>query len=161
MLVKASELFRASSGQLFTPGESTVRMKVNGGDVRLAQSPVISVESVTDDCGTAVEFVRHGQVLTVHRRSHEFVRVHYTHGATEVPEIVRVTVAEIVARVLKVDPRATVGMAQFSKGTGPFTESGTFATWAVGGQVMLSPEDVNTAKLFRAPRSSHMIVQRP
>src|SRR5690606_23180733 len=91
VLDKASELFRLRSGQQFTPGTSTVRLKVNGGEVRLPQRPVVSVESVTDDHGNPVSYSLFGSVLTTHLRSHEFVRVSYTHGG-EVPDVVRTAI---------------------------------------------------------------------
>ncbi|WP_139179946.1 hypothetical protein [Gordonia westfalica] len=46
LLDAASDQFRAASQQQFTPGESTVRLKVNGGRVRLDQLPVTGVTSV-------------------------------------------------------------------------------------------------------------------
>lgn len=161
MLVKASDLFRGRAGQLFTPGTSTVRLKVNGGEVRLAQSPATTVLAVTDDDGTAVEFTRFEQVLTVQMRSHEFVRVTYEHGADEVPDLVRTTVADVVARVLSIDPAARAGFTQVQETTGPFSNGGTFAAHAVGGQVMLAPADITTALTFRPPRTGGTIVQRP
>src|SRR5690606_16716463 len=94
VLDKASELFRRASGQGFTAGTSTVRLKVNGGQVYLTQRPVVSVESVTDDDGTEVGFDLFGQWLTVDRVSHQFVRVAYSHGGA-VPDLVRLTVAEV------------------------------------------------------------------
>lgn len=160
MLTKASELFRLRSGQLFTPGTSTVRLKVNAGTVRLPQSPVTSVESVVDDCGAVIPFTRFDQVLSLHRLSHEFVRVSYSHGSDEVPDLVKVTVAEIAARVLRIDPRAAAGVTQRSKTTGPFTEAETFSAYSVGGQLLLSPDDVAIANSFRAPRTSGTIVMR-
>lgn len=160
MLTKASDLFRKHAKQLFTEGDSHVRLKVNGGEVRLPQSPVREVESVTDDEGSPVGFTLFGQVLTVRLASHRFVRVKYTHGASEPPELVRKTVAEVVARVLDIAPQAKAGMSQYSKGTGPFTESGTFASWAVGGQVMLSPSDIAIAESYRPRRGNGTVVMR-
>ncbi|HXH34331.1 MAG TPA: hypothetical protein VNJ54_07960 [Plantibacter sp.] len=160
MLVKASELFRLRSGRLFTPGSSTVRLKVNGGEVRLPQSPVNDVQSVIDDCGATIPHTRFGQVLTLHRLSHEFVRVSYTHGSDDVPELIRVTIAEITARVLRIDTRAAAGVTQRSKTTGPFTEAEIFATHAVGGQLLLSPDDLAVALSFRAVSTGGTIVQR-
>lgn len=147
-LDKASELFRRRSGQQFTPGESTVRLKVNGGKVHLPQRPVTAVASVTDDDGNAVEFDRLGQWLTVPLISHHFVRVQYSHGG-EVPTLVRLTVAEIAAKVLSVSDNARQGITQMSSTQGPFTDSFTYASWAVGGQTMLSPDDAATAESYR------------
>lgn len=149
ILDKASELFRRRSGQMFTAGSSVVRLKVNGGRVCLPQRPVVSVASVTDDRGDAVEYDLSGQWLTVPLLSHEFVTVDYSHGGT-VPDVVRLAVADLARRVLLVHQDASTGVSQRSETTGPFTESQTFAAWAVGGQTMLSPDDVALADSFRA-----------
>ncbi|MET0716407.1 MAG: hypothetical protein ABWY57_15990 [Mycetocola sp.] len=161
LLEKASGLFRKRSGQTFTPGQSLVRLKVNGGLVRLPESPVVDVISVTDDDSTPIEYTLFGQTITLCRRSDRFVRVDYKHGSDTVPDLVRVTVAEVVARVLRIAPGAMTGLSQFQKTDGPFSRGGTYAPWAVGGQLMLSPDDISTALLFRAPHSGNLIVQTP
>lgn len=159
IIAKASALFRAESGQLFTPGESDVRLKVNGGDVYLRQGPVADVIAVTDDDGAEVPFTLHGRWVRVPRASHEFVRVLYTHGG-EVPDLVRLTVAEVAARALRIDPRAVAGASQGSETVGPASRSVTFAAWAQGGQTLLSPEDKAVARSFRV-RVPTVWVQRP
>ncbi len=158
-LAKASELFRAAAGRDFTPGRKTSRLKVNGGEVRLPQTPVVTIHSVTDDDGNAIEWTHaFGATLTVPLLSHRFVRVDYSFGSDEVPKLVTETVAEMVARVFAVDKRAKAGLSQYQKTTGPFSEGGTFASWAVGGQVMMSPADAAVAATFRAPRLSNTVV---
>lgn len=157
ILDKASELFRLRSGQQFTSGTSDVRLKSNGGIVRLVQRPVVSVESVTTDDGAPVAFELVGSSLHTNLRSHEFARVQYTHGGT-VPDLVRLTVAEIAKKVLAVPADARSGLSQFSRTDGPFTDSGTYAAWAVGGQTMLSPDDAAIADSFRV-RGGSVIVQ--
>ncbi len=158
-LAKASELFRNAAGRDFTPGRKTSRLKVNGGEVRLPQTPVTAVHSVTDDDGNPIEWTNlFGATLTVPLLSHRFVRVDYSFGADEVPKLVTETVAEMVARVFDVDKRAKAGLSQYQKTTGPFSEGGTFASWAVGGQVMMSPADQAVAASFRAPRLSNTVV---
>lgn len=157
-LEKASELFRRAARRDFTAGRKTTRLKVNGGEVRLPQSPVATIHAVTDDDGNPVRWAHpFGATLTVAMRSHQFVRVDYSYGG-DVPKLVRTTVADIVARLFNVDDRAKSGLAQYQKGTGPFTEGGTFASWAVGGQVMLSPADEAVAASFRAPRLANTVV---
>lgn len=148
ILDKASELFRLVSGQRFTPGESVARVKVNGGRVFLRQAPVVSVESVTDDAGVDVPHTLFKQWLTVPKRSHEFVIVSYSHGG-EVPDLVRLTVADVARQVLSIDPVASTGVSQFSETTGPFTDQLTYAAWAQGGATRLSPEDQAVARSFR------------
>lgn len=148
-LDKASERFRRESGQQFTAGSSTVRLKVNGGRVYLTQRPVVTVTSVSDDDGDAVDYTLTGQWLDVALSSGQYVTVEYDHGG-EVPDIVRLTIAEIAARNVNLDDSARAGLSQFSNVTGPFNESGSFAAWAVGGQVTLSPDDIALARSFRA-----------
>lgn len=148
VLDKASELFRLESGQQFTPGESEARVKVNGGRVFLRQAPVVEVTSVTDDHGRDVPFTLFKQWLTVPKGSHEFVIVSYSHGG-EVPDLVRLTVADVTRQVLSINPNAAEGVSQYSETTGPFTEQFTYASWAQGGAARLAPDDVAVARSFR------------
>ena len=148
ILDKASELFRLASGQQFTEGRSEVRVKVNGGRAFLRQSPVTEVHSVTDDNGQELFYDRFKQWLTVPRISHQFVIVDYSHGG-EVPELVRLTIADVARQVLSIDPVASSGVSQFSETTGPFTDQLTYAAWAQGGATRLSPEDLAVARSFR------------
>lgn len=148
ILDKASELFRLASGQQFTPGRSTVRVKVNGGKVFLRQNPVETVHAVTDDDGVEVFYVRLGRWLTVPKLSHEFVNVDYSHGGA-VPDLVRLTVADVARQVLGIDPTAATGVSQYGQTTGPFTDQYTYAAWAQGGATRLSPEDQAVARSFR------------
>ena len=164
ILDKASEMFRRRSGQQFTTGTSTVRLKVNGGRVYLPQRPVTSVTGVVDDDAVTIPYTRADQWLDVNilitgtstyssfLGSDAFVTVTYAHGGT-VPDLVRLAVADIARRVLSVPESALAGMSQYAETKGPFTESGTFAAWAVGGQTMLSPDDKALADSykFRAP----------
>ena len=159
ILDKASELFRDRSGQRFAPGTSTVRLKVNAGRVYLPQHPVVAVTTVTDDDGTAVEYTLLDQWLTLERRSDQFVNVSYSHGGT-VPELVRLTIADIARKVLTIDPSAATGMSQHSRTTGPFTEYAMYATWAIGGQTMLAPDDNAIADTFKV-RVPNVIVSIP
>src|SRR5690554_1298715 len=97
ILDKASELFRNRSGQQFTPGTSSVRLRVVADKVTLPQRPVVSVESVVEDVagGAAVPFDLFQSALTLdYPRGGDFVRVAYTHGG-DVPDLVRLTIAEI------------------------------------------------------------------
>lgn len=159
ILDKASELFRRRSGQQFTVGTSEVRLKVNGGRVFLPQRPVTAVTTVTDDDGNPVAYTQFKQWLTVPLISHQFVTVAYEHGG-EVPDVVRLCIAEIARKVLGIDPNAAAGKVQHTETTGPFTDSDTYATWAQGGQTMLAPDDNALADTFRV-RIPNVIVQRP
>lgn len=159
ILRKASALFREESGQLFTAGSSHVQLKVNGGQVYLPQRPVVAVEEVTDVRGNGMAFDRFGQWLTIRLDSARFVRVKYTHGG-EIPSLVIETIAEIARKVLTIDPDAAAGVAQTSLTGGPYTGAQTYATWALGGQTLLAPEDVAIARRFRV-RVGAVWVQQP
>ena len=148
VLDKLSELFRREAGQTFTPAESTVRLKVNGGRVRLTQGPVVEVISVVDDDAVAVEYTVFGSWLTTDLASHQFVTVEYTHGG-DAPEAVRLAIADAARQVLLVDPNAVTGITQHGETTGPFSEQTTYASWAVGGSSRLSPDDLALARSYR------------
>lgn len=162
ILDKTSELFRLRSGQQFTFGTSAVRLRVVADKVTLTQRPVVSVESVTvDEAGGAA--VAHGlyqSTLTVSGvQAGSFVRVEYTHGG-EAPALVRLTVAEIAKKILSISAKAAAGLTSSTEVTGPYTEQEAYATWAVGGQTMLAPDDAAIAESFRV-RSYGAIVQTP
>lgn len=151
-LLKVSELFRLEARQQFTPGESTNRLQVTDHAVYLPQKPVVEVLSVTDDHanGAPIEHDLFGQRLNVGCvRTGDFVRVRYTHGSDTVPDLVRLTVAGVVAQLLEVDPRARAGVTQFGETRGPFSRQETYASWAQGGTPRLAPDDLRTARSFR------------
>lgn len=160
VLLKLSELFRAESRQDFTPGESHVELNVNAGRVLLEQRPVIEVLEVTDPDGTPIEdwSVFH-QRLTVPRRSHQMVRVRYTHGAVEVPALVVTTIADAARQILQIAPEAVAGRAQEGDTAGPYTQSASYATWAQGGATRLSPEDRAIARGFRVKSGKTWVAQ--
>lgn len=157
ILDKASELFRAEARQQFTAGRSEVRVKVNGGRVFLRERPVTEVHSVTDEAGNPVAYTRFKQWLDVPKGSHAFVIVDYSHGGT-VPDLVRLTIADVARQVLSINPNAAEGVTQYSEATGPFTEQYTYATWAQGGATRLAPDDLAIARKFR-PRVTNVWVQ--
>jgi len=157
ILDKASEVFRFRSGQRFTAGTSTVRLKVNGGRVHLPQHPAVSVATVTDDAGATVPFTVFGQWLSVGLSSDMFVTVEYDHGG-EVPDVVRLSLADHAARALLIPLPALAGVTQHSETMGPFAESDTYAAWAVART--LSPDDDALAKSFRV-KVPGVIVMRP
>jgi len=159
-LAKASELFRREARRTFTPGRRTNRLKVHAGEVRPPETPVVTVHSVTDDEGHPVSHTTFASVLTITGCAPAFVRVDYSFGDEIVPELVRTTVAGMVAATFDVDDRARAGMTQFQETNGPFNEGGTFAAWAVGGQVTLSPTDAATARSFRPPKLGGTYAQR-
>jgi hypothetical protein len=164
ILSKASALFRRIARRDFTAGETTVRLKVAGGEVYLEQIPATAVTDVLADDGTDIVNELAGQRLTVTRNgcplaSHEFVTVTYTYGAF-IPDDVRQTIAEIAAKVLRIPAAAAAGMASQTRSAGPFSESDTYAGWAVGGATSLAPEDRALAESYRY-RGTQVIVQQP
>ncbi|QWW20133.1 hypothetical protein I6B53_03280 [Schaalia sp. 19OD2882] len=147
-----SAKFEAEARCSFTKSERTHRVKVNGGQAYPPIVPIQSVQSVVDDDGLAIPFrVRAGAVV-VDLPSDEFVTVTYTSGLDKVPDRVRLQVADSVARLLRADPRAAAGQTQASTTTGPFSESSSFAAWTVGGQGLLSPDDLALARSYRPRR---------
>jgi hypothetical protein len=151
ILDKASELFRRESGQQFTAGESENRLRVRDGDtVYLPQNPVVSVEVLTDDDGNDLTYTRYKQAVTLDSAGPSWVRVEYTHGG-DVPDLVRLAVAEIGAVVLRIDSDAQAGKTQVGETTGPFSQQASYAAWALGGATRLSPEDTALARSFRNP----------
>lgn len=161
ILTKASELFRRHSGQQFTPGRSEVERIVTAGCVQLPQRPVTDVHAVTDQYGHLVPYTRRGQKLTLDRMSGEKLLVDYSHGSEDVPDLVRITVAEIARKVLSIDPHALQGIQQRTETTGPFSDSASYAQWALGGQTALSPADLEVARSFRTSRHPSVIVTQP
>lgn len=148
ILTKLSELFRKEARQEFTEGQSTVRLKVNGGEVYLPQRPVRSVVEVTTDRGAEVDYHRRGQYLFVPLGSSSMVWVKYEHGGA-VPDLVRTTVADAARQVLMINEGAASGVAQVTQAGGPYSANVSYATWAQGGSARLSPEDRAIARSFR------------
>lgn len=171
LLIKASSSFRRAAGRQFSPGSYTQRLQVIGGRVRLPEDPVTDVASVVDDCGNTVSYTRVGYWLNVSRHHHSndasfgcyqpagiesgwFVTATYTGGA--VPDDVKVTVAQIVARQLGVDPTAATGVRMHEQTMGPFTERKQFFDWAAE-TVTLTDEELDFAASFRDPTRSRIV----
>ena len=163
ILKKASALFRMEAGREFTEGFADNVFRVVGDTITLTEKPVESVLSIKDD--------RTGETITGYTRTKNrirlrdgctsgMVRVVYTWG-TDIPEIVKQTVADIARKVLSIDPRAAAGLTQYGKTTGPFSEQLTYATWAQGGQTMLAPDDRAIAQSFRTKTYGPIVQQAP
>lgn len=164
ILAKASAAFRRISRQQFTPGESAVRLLVQGGEIHLEQKPVIAVTAVVNDHGDDVDHQLDGQLLRVTRNgcplaSHQFVKVTYSHGGT-IPDEVRIAVAEIAAKVLRIPAAAAAGISMQQRSADVYSENNTYAAWAVGGATSLSPDDRALAESYRSRRTK-VIVQHP
>lgn len=155
-----SNKFCAEAGIDFTLKKYTHWVKVNSGQARIHYTPIVAVSEVTDTAGNPIEYRRHGNVLTVPLGSGEIVCVTYTAGYENPPADVVTQLIDSACRVMNISPEASRGYSQHSTTAGPYTESGTFATWAVGGQAMLSPEDVRLARTYRPKKYGNVWVSR-
>lgn len=160
ILEKASELFRREARRTFTAASPVVRLRVTGtrtgGVVYLPERPIETINSVVDDDGNAVSHTLRQQRLIL-TGCYGFVTVDYTHG-TQIPDLVRLTIAEIAATVLSIPTDAVSGVAGSTETKGPFTRTLTYAKWAQGGKTMLAPDDTAIAQSFR-PAVPRMFVQ--
>jgi hypothetical protein len=155
-LLKVSELFRKEARQQFTPGRSTNRLRVTAGALTLPQRPVAAVLTVNGE--PADRFTLMGQRLEVPVPTGTTVVVDYEHGSDEVPDLVTLTVAGIVAQLFEADPRARAGVSQRGETRGPFSAQETYAAWAQGASPRLAPDDIRTAQSYRV-KSYGLIVQ--
>ena len=144
-LTDASAMFVQRAIQKFEVSESTVRLFPRDGIVRLVQRPVIEVVSVTDLDGTAIDFTWDGFQSLYDLGSYTPVTVNYEHGSADIPDDVVAVVAGMVVRTLQIPADAAAGIQQQS--VGPFSQS--YANWAVGGQVLMSPADIQVANTYR------------
>lgn len=155
-LLKVSELFRLEARQQFTLGRSTNRLRVTAGALTLPQRPVRAV--ITVDGQPGARFTLIGQRLEVPARTGTFVVVDYEHGSEQIPELVTLTIAGIVAQLFEADPRARAGVSQRGETRGPFSVQETYAAWAQGAAPRLAPDDLKVAQSYRV-KSYGLIVQ--
>jgi len=141
----ASAMFVQRSVQKFEPGESTVRLFPRDGIVRLVQRPVIEIVTVKDIDGVELEFTFDGHQSIYELGTYGPVIVNYEHGSEDIPKDVVAVVAGMVVRTLLVPDDAAAGIQQ--QAVGPFSQS--YATWAVGRQVLMSPSDIEVANYYR------------
>jgi hypothetical protein len=138
LLQDASALVVSYTGQEFLEGTSNSLLQVKQGKIRLPQKPATDVISAVDLDDRNLSFKwDEFQTLYVTAPNFSMVRVEYDHGTVLPPEDVVAVVAGITLRTLQVSPDAAQGVTQQT--AGPF--SVTYATWAVGGQAVLSPTD--------------------
>ena len=143
MLSQASAKFRSEAQCEFEPTEETIVLRVLGGQIDLPRRPVVSVESVKlpNLYGTAwtiqgvwswdgisvVTLADPTVVLNATYCSAETAQVTYTHGFTDVPEDVRWSVAQMVARAISSPSApgiASESIGAYSYSTGAYTASG-------------------------------------
>lgn len=153
LLEKVSGMFRVAAQRVFTAGQLNVRLMVSGGRIQLTEMPA-TIESVTDCDGNAVDYVQDGKTLLVNHPTGVFLNVVYTFD-DQVPDSVRVAVAETVARYLTVDPLSAQAQSTDLQ-AGDFRQR--FASW-VSSSVQLPGEVLELAKSFRYP--GNVVVMRP
>lgn len=144
-LADASAMFVQRAVQKFEVGESTVRLFPKDGVVRLVQRPVTSIVSVTDIDGNEIDYTWDGFQSLYDLGDLRGITVEYEHGSATIPDDVVAVVAGMVARTLSISPDAVAGVQQQT--VGPFAQS--YAAWAVGGQIMMSPSEMKVADHYR------------
>lgn len=156
---KLSEAFRRRARQTFTVETYVHRLKVDaGGRVFPTRAPLVEVLAVFTDEGAPVRYAqRHGYIY-VYPWSGDLVVVTYAAGLSTVPAAVRLQLADSARRILLIPDAAAQGATQMTDTTGPFTQSRQYATWAVGGQALLSPDDQALADSYRPRRAGHVWV---
>jgi hypothetical protein len=151
ILARLSAAFRreAQRPKLGVAGTSTMRLKVHDEHIYLPE-PIVSIESVVDDDGTSVtDYEVQGNSLWLDGYpSSVFLHVEYEHTGA-IPDEVRLVIADAARKVLLVPDEATTGVTKHDTSAGPFSESKTFAGWAVGGETMLGPDAKAVARAFR------------
>jgi len=144
-LSDASAMFVQRAVQKFEVSESTVRLFPRDGIVRLVQRPVIEINSVVDIDGVELDYTYDGFQSLYELGSYSPVIVNYDHGSDTIPDDVVAVVAGMVVRTLLIPADAAAGIQQQS--VGPFSQS--YANWAVGRQVLMSPSDIEVANYYR------------
>ena len=161
VLAKLSAAFRARARQTFTVEQYTHRLKVNAGHVLPTRTPLVEVLSVFDDEGNTVPFETKRGYIRVSRTSEAFVNVTYKAGLASVPDDVRLQIADSARRVLSISAGAAAGITQTTQSAGPFSETHQIASWAVGAQALLSPDDEALAASYRPRRAKNVWVMPP
>ena len=142
-LADASAMFVQRAVQKFEVSESTVRLFPRDGVVRLVQRP--EIVNVTDIDGATIDYTYDGFQSIYELGTYSPVIVNYDHGSATIPADVVAVVAGMVVRTLLIPDDAAAGIQQQS--VGPFSQS--YANWAVGRQVLMSPSDIEVADYYR------------
>lgn len=153
LLDSAVTVFSHEAGIRFGAGQACCFFLVRDGYVRIPQPGVTKIVSVLDLAGSPVPYGFHRDYLQVFQvgADLDWVQVRFDYDFTP-PEVVSVRIAELAVRSFSIDKYARAGLTQFSKTDGPFTRSRSYATWASGGQTLLSPEDRRLARSLRVSR---------
>lgn len=157
-----SEKFRTEASQTFSVETYTHRLKADGGLIRFPRTPLVDVISVVSDDTEALTWTVEGNAIRVPvLGSDSFATVTYKAGYEQVPDVVRLQIADETQKIISINPKAREGYTQTTEVTGPLTDGGTFGTWAVGGQSMLSPDSISLARKYRPRKTGRVWVMRP
>lgn len=157
-----SEKFRTEASQTFSVETYTHRLKADGGLIRFPRTPLVDVISVVSDDTEALTWTVEGNAIRVPvLGSDGFATVTYKAGYEQVPDVVRLQIADEAQKIISINPKAREGYTQTTEVTGPLTDGGTFGTWAVGGQAMLSPDSIALARRFRPRKAGRIWVMTP
>lgn len=115
-LKRASARIRGYLNQQVTYG-SSVGILARGPVFRLPERPVLSVQSVVDPAGRAVDYELFGSVVTT--ASLDVLTVTYTHGYTDLPDEMVELVCQIASRLDTPSPALAAGVQ--SEGAGAFS----------------------------------------
>lgn len=153
LLDSAVTVFSREAGIRFGAGQACCFFLVRDGYVRIPQPGVTKIVSVLDLAGNPVSYGFHRDYLQVFQveADLDWVQVRFDYDFTP-PEVVSVRITELAVRSFSIDKYARAGLTQFSKTDGPFTRSRSYASWASGGQTLLSPEDRRLARSLRVSR---------
>lgn len=144
-ITDASAMFVQRAVQKFEVSESTVRLFPRDGVVRLVQRPIIEIVTVSDIDGTEIEYTYDGHQSIYELGTYSPVIVNYEHGSADIPDDVVAVVAGMVVRTLLIPDDAAAGVQQQT--VGPYSQS--YANWAVGRQILMSPSDIEVANYYR------------
>lgn len=156
------EAFGELANYGFGEGTVTQRLKSDGGVVSLPYRMVQEVISVTDVHGRDIPYTWNdwqAQAIHTRLRSAEFAVVTYD-WKLEAGKATTALLTDAVARALAVPDAVRAGANQLTSSTGPFSQTQNFASWTVGGQALLSPEDKRAARAFRPRSRGHTWVMR-
>lgn len=112
---RASARIRGHLSQHLTSGASTIQAR--GPVFRLPQRPVVTVSTVVDADGKAVEWDLSGSLLTVN--SLGLVTVTYTHGYATLPDALVELVCQVASRLDTPTPELAAGVQTL--GAGPLS----------------------------------------
>lgn len=146
------EAFGGVANYGFGRGQATQRLRSNAGAVYLPYGQVTNVVDVRTDNDALVSGWKWREFqpsrLETSLPTGEFAIVTYD-WVLEVSDAVVSMLADSIARTIRVPDEVLIGAQQTTDSLGPASQTLNFASWAVGGQARLSPEERKRARLFR------------